>query len=59
MLYFPKYENSSVIPEDICTKPFSDPIISRSTKCMTGIILYTSSDIEHHQLMTLNEFVIN
>ena len=38
-IFLPKYENSSVMPEDMCTKPYSGPIISRSTKCMTGLRL--------------------
>ena len=32
VLFLPKYEKSSVMPEDMCTKPCSGPIISRSTK---------------------------
>ena len=43
-LSIPKYEKSSVMPEDMCTKPCSGPIISWSTKCMTGLRLYTTSD---------------
>ena len=35
-LFLPKYEKSSVIQEDMCTKPWSGPIIRRSTKWMTG-----------------------
>ena len=31
-LFLPKYEKSSVMPADMCTKPCSGPIISRSTK---------------------------
>ena len=31
-IFLPKYENSSVMPVDMCTKPCSGPIISRSTK---------------------------
>ena len=31
-LFLPKYENSSVMTADMCTKPCSGPIISRSTK---------------------------
>ena len=27
-LFIPKYDNSSVVPADMCTKPFSCPIIS-------------------------------
>ena len=31
-LFLPKYEKSSVMPEDMCTKPCSGPIIIRSNK---------------------------
>ena len=31
-LFLPKYEKSSVMMEDMCTKPCPGPIISRSTK---------------------------
>ena len=31
-LFLPKYEKSSVMLADMCTKPCSGPIISRSTK---------------------------
>ena len=43
-LFVPKYEKSSVIPEDMCTKPCSGTIISWSTKCITGLILYPTID---------------
>ena len=43
-LVLPKYEKSSVMPADICTKPCSGPIIIRSTKCMTGFIFYPTSE---------------
>ena len=42
--FVPKYENSSVMPADMCTKPCPGPIISRSTKLMTGFILYPTRD---------------
>ena len=54
-----KYENSSVIPEDMCTKPCAGPIISRITKWMTGFLLYPTSDTEHYQLMILHKFFVN
>ena len=47
------------MPEDMCTKICSGPIISQSNKWMNGFILYPTSDIEHYQLMGLNEFVVN
>ena len=31
-LFISKYDNYSVLPSDMCTKPCSGPIISRSTK---------------------------
>ena len=40
----PKYDNYSVMPSDMCTKPCSGPIISRSNKWMTGFRLYSNSD---------------
>ena len=43
-LFIPKYEKSSVMPEDMYIKPCSGPIISRSTKWMTGLILYTINE---------------
>ena len=57
-LFLPKYENSSVITEDMCTKPCSGTIISRSTKCMTGLRFYPTSDTEHYQLMRLHELIV-
>ena len=56
-LFVPKYEKSSFMMEDMCAKPCSGPIISRSTKCMTGFRLYPTSNIEHYQLMRLHKFV--
>ena len=58
-LFIPKYYKSSVMLEDMCTKPCSGPIISQSTKWMTGFIFYPSSDKEHCQLMKFHEFVAN
>ena len=48
-IFILKCEKSSVIPADICTKPCSGPIISRSTKWMTGFRLYPNSDTEHYK----------
>ena len=53
-LFLPKYEKSSVMPADMCTKPFSGPIISRSTKWMTGFRFYPTSETEHYQFMKLH-----
>ena len=58
-IFVPKYDNSSVIPEDMCTKPCSGPIISWSTKWITGFMFYPTSDTQDYQLMTLHEFVVN
>ena len=46
-----KYEKSSVIPEDMCTKPCSGPIISQSTKGITVFGFYLNSDTKHYQIM--------
>ena len=43
-IFVPKYEKSSVIMADICTKPCAGTIISRSTKYMNGFIFYPNSD---------------
>ena len=40
----PKYEKSSVMPADMCTKSCLGLIISRITKWMTGSRLYPTSD---------------
>ena len=53
-----KYENSSVMPEDMCTKPCSGPIISWSIKWMTGFRLYPPIDTENYQLIILYEFIV-
>ena len=57
-LFLPKYEKSCIMPADMCTKTCSGPIISRSTKCMTGFIFYTTSETEHYQFMRLHEFIV-
>ena len=57
-IFVPKYENSSVIPADMGTKPCSGKIISRSNKWMNGFILYPTGDIEHYKLIRLHEFVV-
>ena len=57
-LFIPKYENSSVIPADICTKPCPSPIISQSNKWMTGLRFYPNSETEHYQFMRLYEFIV-
>ena len=54
-----KYDKSSFITEDKCTKSCSGPIISQSNKCMTGFIFYIISNIEHYQLVRLHEVVVN
>ena len=43
-IFVPKYENYSVILEDMCTKPCSGTILSRSNKWMTGFRFYPNSD---------------
>ena len=44
-IFIPKYEKSSAMPEDMCTKLCTGKIISRSTKCKTGFRFYPTSDI--------------
>ena len=58
VLFIQKYEKSSVIPADMCTKPCLVPIISSSNKCITGFRLYLISEIEHYQFMILHEFIV-
>ena len=58
-LFLPKYEKSSVMPEDMCTKPCSGPIIIQITKWMTGFRFYTTMDTEHYQIIILYKFVVN
>ena len=53
-IFLPKYEKSSVIPEDMCTKPCSVTIIGRSTKWMTGFRFYPTSETKHYQFMILH-----
>ena len=53
-IFLPKYENSSVMPADMCTKPCPGPIISRVNKWMTGFRFYPTSETEHYQFMRLN-----
>ena len=53
-LFLPKYENSSVVPADVYTKPYSGPIIGRGTKWMTGFRFYPNSETEHYKLMILH-----
>ena len=43
-LFIPKYENNGVMPADMCTEPCSCPIISWSTKWMTGFRFYQTSE---------------
>ena len=57
-LFLPKYEKSSVMTADMCTKPCSGSIISRVTKWMTGFRFYPTSEIEHYQFMRLHEFIV-
>ena len=39
-LFLPKFEKSSVMPADICTKPCTGTIISWSNKWMNGFRFY-------------------
>ena len=56
-IFVPNYEKYRVVPEDICTKPWSGPIIGQSNKWMTGFRFYPTSDTEHYQLMILHFFL--
>ena len=53
-LFLPKYEKSSFMLSDMCTKPCSVPRISRSTKCITGFRFYPTSETKHSQFMILH-----
>ena len=44
VLFLPKYEKSSFMPADMCNKPCSGPIISRSNKWITGFRFYLTSE---------------
>ena len=57
-LFVKKYDNYSVMPADMCTKPCPGSIISRSNKWMTGLRLYPTSDTEHYQLIILQDYVV-
>ena len=43
-IFLPKYDKSSVIPANMCTKTCSGPIISRITNWMNGLRLYPTSE---------------
>ena len=58
VIFFLRDEKSSVMPEYMCPKKCTGPIIIRSTKYMTGFRFYPTSDTEHYQLMILHEFVV-
>ena len=50
-LFHPKYEKSSVVLSDMCTKAGSGTIISRIKKWMTGFRFYRTSETENYQIM--------
>ena len=58
-IFVTNYDKYSVMQAYMCTKPFSGPIISWITKCITGFIFYPTSDIEQYQLVILREFIEN
>ena len=58
-IFIPKYDKSSVIPSDMCTKTCSGPIIIRITKYMTVFRFYQTSETEHYRFMRLHEFIVN
>ena len=43
-IFVPKYEKSSFMAEDMCTKPCSGPIIIQRTKVITEFRLYPTID---------------
>ena len=53
-VFLQKYEKSSVMPADMCTKPCSGSIISCSTKWMTRFRFYPTSETEHYQFIRLH-----
>ena len=57
-LFIPKYDKSSFMPADMCTKPCAGPIISWGNKWMTKFRFYPTSEIEHYQLMILHEYIV-
>ena len=57
-LIITKYDNSSVMPADMCTKPCSGPIIIRSTECITEFRFYPTIKTGHYQLMRLHELIV-
>ena len=58
-IFIPKYEKFSVIPEDMCTKAYTGPIISWNKKWMARFRLYLTIDTEYYQLMRLHDFFVN
>ena len=58
-LFIQKYDKSSFMPEDMCTKPCSGPIISWGNKWTTGFRFYRTSDTKHYQLVILHGFFLN
>ena len=53
-LFITKYEKSSVILADMCTKPCAGPIFSLSTQWMSVFIFYPTSETKHYQLIILH-----
>ena len=53
-LFLPKYEKSSVMPADMCTKPCSCQLIGWSTKYITGFRFYPTSEIGNYQFIILH-----
>ena len=55
-IFDPKYEKSSVIKVDMCTKPCLYTTTTQINNWTIGFRLYSSSDGKDHQIMNLNEF---
>ena len=58
-LFIQKYDNSSFMPLDMCTKLCSGPIITLINKWTTGFRFYTTSKTKHYQFMILHKFIVN
>ena len=58
-IFFLKYDKSSVMTADMCTKACSVTIISRGNKWITGFRFYPTSDTEQYELIILYKFVVN
>ena len=56
VLFVPKYENPTITPVDMSTKPCLFLVTWQSNKYMTGLGFYPSNDTEQYKLMKLHYF---